>query len=250
MPIDVFLLGDSHIGAYKAGAEALDIRAGGGITIPHLYIHHDGLRFDATKGFAFRDVPDFPNKKPIALFEQEFQKLLDKAGAASLADVHVPVITDIGCNPTVIARYLTGYSFDPASQKKYISKGLIKDIIMDNMANQIEIARWLQSRMPKVCFVFPPIAANASREIWLYCEQVLIDLYKGFGAETYSPVSWACTKDRNGGLLPEYAIMRNGLPDLVHGNRQFGARAMEECMRLLGFAPATSGLEGSAAAEP
>jgi hypothetical protein len=248
MPIDVFLLGDSHIGAYRAGADALGIAAGGGIVIPHLYMHHNGLKFDAAKGFTFQDVPDFPNKKPVALFEQEFQKLLDKAGFASLAEIDVPLITDIGCNPSVIARHLTGYSFDPASKKRYMSKGLVKDVVLDNMANQIEIARWLHAKLPKVCFVFPPIAANASREIWLYCEHVLTDLYRGFGALTYSPVSWACTTDRNGGLLPEYTIIRNGVPDLVHGNRKFGERAMTECAPLLGVEPAPkSSVEGAAA---
>jgi hypothetical protein len=240
MPIDVFLLGDSHIGAYKAGADDLEINAGGGIVVPHLYIHHNALKFHETKGFIFQEVPDFPNKRPISLFEQAFKKLIEKAEFTSLADIDVPLITNIGCNPAMIARYLTVYSFDPASKKRYMSKELVKDIILDNMANQIEIARWLHATLPNVCFAFPPIAANASREIWLYCEQVLTNLYNGFGAVTYSPVSWACTKGRTGGLLPAYQVVRNGVVDLVHGNRAFGARAMEECMQLLGFAPTMS----------
>jgi hypothetical protein len=233
MKCSVFLFGDSHMGALNSGAKIVGVRAGGGIVIPQSYIGRGAMKFDDKKCFTFREVKNSNDTKPIDLYEKRFVQLLNSAGYGAVEEIDVPVITDFGCNPSIIVKALADFSFDPTSPKRYMSRGLIREILLDRMAEQIQIARWLHAHLLKVCFVFPPIGANVSREIWLYCENVLSDIYRSMGAHVYSSVSWACDDNPDGWLLPEYRVERDGVPDLVHGNAQFGARVVVDCMQLL-----------------
>lgn len=235
MKCSVFLFGDSHMGALRTGAKIIGVRAGGGIVVPQSYIGRGAMKFDDKKCFTFREVKDFKDKKPIGLYQERFGQLLGAAGYGAVAEIDAPVITNFGCNAAIVVKALADFSFDPSSPKRYMSRGLIKETLLDRMAEQIQIARWLHKHLPKVCFVFPPIGANVSREIWLHCEDVLSDIYRSIGAPVYSPVSWACGDGPDGWLLPEYQVERDGAPDLVHGNAKFGARVMTDCLPLLGL---------------
>lgn len=235
MSIDVFLFGDSHMGAYKAGAEAVGVNAGGGIVLPGSHIVRGAIKAHNVKGFAFREIAAPPDGKPVSLYKNRFDKLLKQAGAEALAEIEAPMITNFGCNPTFVVRGLSLYSFDPASKKPYISRGMVTDILLDHLAEQIAVARWLQANMRKVCFAFPPIAGNVPRELWLHCERVLSDKITEFGGQIYSPAHWANTEEPIGRIRSEYMIIRNGERDPIHANAKFGERAMIDCARKLGI---------------
>jgi hypothetical protein len=235
MAIDAFLMGDSHMGTIRAGAKELGLEIGGGITIPFGFIFRGALKADADKGFVFTDV-DMDYAHPVSYFEEQFWKEMKRVGYSRIADIDVPLITDIGCNPAGIVSNINRFSFDPNSDKRFIPRAIIREMLEEKLGNQIAVVRWLHENLPQTVFVSPPNAAGYSRENWQFCIRHLFGIYAGFGAKTYSPDNWATFQRPLGGIKPEYltGVIRNGHEDLVHGNATFGAKVMQDCLGMVG----------------
>ncbi|TNE59685.1 MAG: hypothetical protein EP341_01960 [Sphingomonadales bacterium] len=227
--------------ALKKGADQIGLDVVGTPIMPGNMMNRNGLRFHVTKGVQFHPIPGWSRKPSVAECEKRFYASLSKVGAASLGDIDVPVISNLGCRPFTTVEQLRGYSFDPSAGELFISRSAVEKIIFERMGDMLKIAEWVCKRVPKFCLVFPPVAKGSSREMWSFFEDRVFSVAREFGAITYSTVEWGCLPAADGGLKPEYQVgmLSNGVDDQTHGNTAFGAVAIQDCLSLLRAAPAS-----------
>lgn len=199
----VFLLGDSHTRVIKDALVAQDVPVFGGIFLAGVDYERPFFDLDEAGRVVFR----------LRKAQKRLKQELERAGAADLRDLEMPVALTVGFNTNRILKDLRGYTVSPGEAGQFLSSAVLRQLIEDVRAPALAFYRALAPAR-RIAILSPQRFAPGQVALGQSVEMIFADILRAEGVDILD-IRQTVTTD--GILRPELAAS-----DAAHGNAAYG----------------------------